>query len=505
MRTTRTFGPACSFLWVVLGISLAALTVQAQRHTATRLGAPDRRFAPPLRTVDDLRALFADEKLKPDVLSILRQAGWSGDVHDFWRAASTAAVHEVRLPKGTRIPYMSAREKGRPIVLQDVLWAGAEPIAAYEFTFDSKGMRYRVVTPKACSNFWLEEAGPAPPPFVPRRALALAKTMPPEVSLCAPFETTLTVRNTGNVPLTKVQVTDALAPAFRSTDGRESVVLDAGELGPGQGVEFKLMLKPMAAGTQENRATAAAAEGVTAEAADTTAVRAPVLALQCTAPPEVVAGRPATVCLSVKNTGEAAEPQATLTLPVPAGAKAEGVSAGGTVTAEKIVWQLPALAPGAENKVCAAFSLEHPGAMQLTASAQGTCAPAVETACAVQVAGIPAVLLEVVDLDDPIEVGSNEVYEIRVTNQGSAIGTNIRVVCTLEESQQFVSGTGATPMNADGRRIASEPLPVLDPKAKATWRVTVKALTVGDVRFAVQLTSDEIVRPVEETEATHQY
>jgi hypothetical protein len=329
--------------------------------------------------------------------------------------------------------------------------------------------------------------------------------MPPEVSLCGPFETTLTVRNTGNVPLSKVQVTDPLAPAFRSTDGRESVVLDAGDLGPGQGLEFRLMLKPMAPGRQENRATAAAAEGVTVEAADTTVVRAPVLALQCAAPPEVVAGRPATVCLSVTNAGEATEPQVTLTLLVPAGAKAEGVSEGGTVSAEKIVWQLPALAPGAEQKVCAAFSLEQPGTMQLTASAQGTCAPAVETACGVHVAGIPAVLLEVVDLDDPIEVGSNEVYEIRVTNQGSALGTNIQVVCTLEESQQFESSTGATPMHANGRRIESEPLPVLDPKARATWRVTVKALTAGDVRFAVQLRSDQIVRPVEETEATHQY
>jgi len=61
-------------------------------------------------------------------------------------------------------------------------------------------MRYRVVTPKACSNFWVEELGPAPPPFVARPGLALTKSMPPEVSLCSPFEAVLAVRNTGNIP-----------------------------------------------------------------------------------------------------------------------------------------------------------------------------------------------------------------------------------------------------------------------------------------------------------------
>jgi hypothetical protein len=400
---------------------------------------------------------------------------------------------------------MTAREKGRPVVLKDVLWAGSQPIAAYEFTFASKGMRYRVVTPKACSNFWLEEAGREPPPFVARPGLALTKTLLPEVSLCEPFEAVIAVRNTGNVPLTQVRVTDTLSPGFRTVDDRESLQLDAGALDPGRGMEFKFQLKPGGPGRQENRAQATSAEGVTAEATAATLVRAPALALTCTGPREAVVGRPATACLTVRNTGEATESRVTLTLSVPTGATTTGVSEGGTAAADKIVWQLPALAPGEEKQVCAAISMAEPGALSLTASAQGACSPRVETTCGVRIEGIPAILLEVVDLDDPIEVGSNDIYEIRVTNQGSTIGANIKVSCSIEDSQEFVSGGGATPMNADGSKITSEPLPVLEPKARATWRVVVKALKAGDVRFAVQLTSDQLVRPVEETEATHQY
>ena len=50
-----------------------------------------------------------------------------------------------------------------------------------------------------------------------------------------------------------------------------------------------------------------------------------------------------------------------------------------------------------------------------------------------------------------------------------------------------------------------QPLATLAPKAKATWRVKVKSVGGGDVRFRVSMTSDQLGRPVEETEATNFY
>lgn len=119
--------------------------------------------------------------------------------------------------------------------------------------------------------------------------------------------------------------------------------------------------------------------------------------------------------------------------------------------------------------------------------------------------GIAALLLEVLDTEDPLEVGREEAYQIRVTNQGTAPGTQIQLRCTLEDSQDFVSGTGASAVRAEGRTIRMDPLPTLAPKAVATWRVVVKAAKAGDVRFAVDLRSDQLSSPVRETEATRQY
>ena len=51
-----------------------------------------------------------------------------------------------------------------------------------------------------------------------------------------------------------------------------------------------------------------------------------------------------------------------------------------------------------------------------TAAAKGVCAEAAAS-CETKVEGIPAILLEVIDLEDPIEVGAQTTYEIKVTNQ----------------------------------------------------------------------------------------
>ena len=119
--------------------------------------------------------------------------------------------------------------------------------------------------------------------------------------------------------------------------------------------------------------------------------------------------------------------------------------------------------------------------------------------------GIAAILLEVIDVTDPIEIGDNETYEIAVTNQGSDYSTNIRITCTLEDTMQYVSSSGPTKGTLDAKTVTFDPLASLAPKAKTTWKVVVKALSAGDVRFKVEMIEDCLKRPVEETEATNFY
>ncbi|HAB16813.1 MAG TPA: hypothetical protein DCE44_10220, partial [Verrucomicrobiales bacterium] len=427
--------------------SRAILLAEAQPHRATFLGNPQTRFAPPLERPSDLRARFRDEKLKPDIAVILAEWGWKGNLEDLHYAALTAEITEVQLPYGTRMPFMSSRKDGKPICLRDVIWEGKHPAPAYVFTFSSNGRKYRCVTPKACSNFFIEDLGPE------LSRLELVKTMPAETSVCDPFEMQLIVRNTGRVILNRIQITDALPAGLLTADQRSATNFDVGTLRPGASREFRFHAHATAAGRYENRAQVTSAEGVGAEATASTSVRAPILALECEAPGQVYLGRPARACLTLRNTGDAAESKATVTLPLPAGAVVVDVSEGGVTSPTAITWELANLAPGANHQMCATLSLPQPGALSLVPEAKGLCAPRVQSACGTRVAGVPGILIEVVDLEDPVEVGNNVVYDIRVLNQGSLPGTNLRLVCTIPASQEFVSATGATSARADGRPV----------------------------------------------------
>ena len=57
----------------------------------------------------------------------------------------------------------------------------------------------------------------------------------------------------------------------------------------------------------------------------------------------------------------------------------------------------------------------------------------------------------------------------------------------------------------EGKTVTFEPLPKLAARADAIYRLTVKTLAAGDVRFKTQVTSTNLVEPVIEMEATRIY
>jgi uncharacterized repeat protein (TIGR01451 family) len=220
MNTIVRRSLACTVAVLVLCALLD--TAHAQRHRATRLGDPAHRFADPLTTVGQLRALFIDPALDADVAAILQQAGWKGDAADLRRAAMTAPVSEWQIPTGTRMPFMSSRNGGKPVALIDGLWAGKKPVDAYAFEFASRGQRYRCITPKPCSNFFVEPIGPEPPP-ISLHFEVVDLDDPVMVGERVTYE--IKVVNQGQQPITNIRLECALPPnqGFVSGEGATPV------------------------------------------------------------------------------------------------------------------------------------------------------------------------------------------------------------------------------------------------------------------------------------------
>ena len=334
--------------------------------------------------------------------------------------------------------------------------------------------------------------------------LQLVKTAPAEVLLCDPIPMTLVVKNTGSSALTGVRVVDTL-PAGLTSDSGSQPTFDVGTLAPGEARELVFNARASATGDYRNTAVATSAQGVQAEDSAITVVRQPVLNLTCDMPGERFVGRPIVACFTVSNTGDAPSASTVVEVPLPGGVSYTGSTADGSLSGSTVVWNMPSLAPGDSREVCAQLVGTQVGTVRLTGTARGVCATPVTSTCSTVVTGIPAILLEVIDIDDPIEVGAIETYVITVTNQGSAPDTNIRVSCEFESQQEFVGGDGITAVTGSGQSAQMAPVASLAPKAQATWKVRVKAVSAANVRAKFIMISDELTRPVEETESTNQY
>lgn len=336
--------------------------------------------------------------------------------------------------------------------------------------------------------------------------LRLVKRGPAEVLRCEPIDYIFEVSNTGTGTIRNVKVSDPLPEGLQTASGSREITFNVDSLAPGQTRSFQAQVQATRPGTYTNRATASAAEGLQANSGTvTTAVRAPRLEITKTGTRTSFIGRTATYRITVRNVGDGPARDARVVDQLQPGLAFRSASDGGTASGQTVTWNLGTLEPGASRTVEVVTTSTTAAELCNTATASAFCAEAVTAQACTEFTGIPAILLEVIDIEDPVEVGGQTTYVITATNQGSAPDNNIAITCQLENAQAFVSAGGATQGTAAGQTVTFAPLPVLGVGQRAEWRVTIRATSGGDIRFAVQMDTDNLNRPVRETEATNQY
>ncbi len=333
--------------------------------------------------------------------------------------------------------------------------------------------------------------------------LTLKASAPAEVIRCDAIPLSYSVANPGTGAAQNATFTQSLPEGISLKDGDATSSL--GELAPGAIKDIKLSVMAAKPGVYEFHPAANAAPGLKADAVATTRVTQPALQVSKQMVPTQYLGRNVDYDITVSNSGDAIARNLVVDESVPSGAKVNSVSDNGHIDAGHIVWNLADLAPKQSQTVKVSLQPQAVGEVATSTQATAYCADAANAMGKTAVVGIPAILLEVVDLTDPVEVGKETTYVITATNQGTAMDTNIHIVADLESSMQLVSAGGATEAVSTGGRINFAPLPKLEPGAKAEWRVTGKAVAPADSRFTTVMTTDELQRPVMETEATTLY
>ena len=358
---------------------------------------------------------------------------------------------------------------------------------------------------------------------VTRPKITLAMTGPEttRVGEKVPFQIKLT--NTGTGTAGKILLQAKFSEGLTHVQG-QVIEAELANLPAGQSKTMSLEVVAAKSGAQVCSISAVADGSQTEVAKAGVNLVEPMLLIKQAGPSRcLVRGEP-TYTIELSNPGTASTDPVQLWAALPPGLEFLTATDGGAfLDANRAVgWRLPGLAAGTTKTVTLKVRAVAPteGAVRTVAqavAATGDIAtvesrtPAAKGLEAraetlVRADGVPALRFEVSDLEDPIEVGKEATYEIRVVNQGTGACTNVQIVAELAETTTVVGApTGPTAAKVVGQQITFEPIPQLGVKAEAVYRVRVKGSAAGDYRFRVKLVSSETRQATTKEENTRFY
>ena len=206
----------------------------------------------------------------------------------------------------------------------------------------------------------------------------------------------------------------------------------------------------------------------------------------------------------VKNEGEGEQTGVVVRDRLPVELGYTSSSRGGSYAAGEVTWFLGTLKPGEEVALdlkaeCQKAAL---AAEKLTVVTGDGNANA-QKLTKVTIEGIAAIQMKMKDEVDPVEVGKNVIYNMTLTNTGSAPAKMVAVKATLPiDKLKALTAKGPTKETIAGPFITFAPVDVLQPGQTIQFTFVCEAVKEGDARFRVEYTSDLNVEPIYETEPT---
>lgn len=340
---------------------------------------------------------------------------------------------------------------------------------------------------------------------------------------------TIKVRNKGSGPASKMVLQARLSDGLLHTQGTV-IEAELANLAPDETRTVPLKVNAARAGLQACEIVVMTEGSPDAKARAAVNVVEPMLVVKQAGPTKCLVRAEPTYMIELSNPGTAITDPVQVFTVLPDGFEYVSASDGGTLNGRTVTWRVGSLPAGSTRSVTLKLRAVAAADGQLRTLAQtGPAQPAGGTQPAgglavraatrgleakaempVMAEGVAAVRFEVIDVEDPVEVGKEALYEIRVTNQGTGPCTNIQLAAVLAEGTELVAVTGGPNQQQPGARsqgqgLVFEPIATLGVKSEVVYKVRVRGLAAGDHRFRVQLTCEQLRTPVIKEESTRFY
>jgi uncharacterized repeat protein (TIGR01451 family) len=412
-------------------------------------------------------------------------------------------VVRVLVPTGLNVAATEPRHTVESNMMKwelGTLLAKQERNIQLKMTAESKGD----LAPKA----WVRFTGSTMMRIKAREPKIVLKILTPEKAPLVgdPAQFTLAISNPGDGSADQVKIQAVLSEGLEHARGNR-INFEIGNLAAGETRNVALLCGTRTGGAQKCEATAEAEGGLKSSDSASVNVIVPRLDLQFTGPHLRYLERKALYTLKVTNPGDAPATNVTVADTVPAGFKVLAASDGGRhdFQTRTVSWFLGEVGPGQTREVKLEVQAVNAGEHKHKATAVGARGLRAESEMTTRVEGVSALLVELVDTEDPIEVNGETAYEVRITNTGSKTETDIKLVATIPDKMAFKGVEGAYRYREEGKTIVFEPIKELHPRGDVLLRIKVRTLEPGTVRFRITVSSANLTEPVTKEEPTRIY
>ncbi|MGF1484273.1 MAG: CARDB domain-containing protein [Opitutales bacterium] len=338
--------------------------------------------------------------------------------------------------------------------------------------------------------------------------IGLEKRGPSSVELGEEVAWDITVANTGTAPARNLTITDRLPPIF---DPTSTTTITIPELYPGVTKTFRVTGVARRTGSFVNEVVASWEGGPDGGLATTSQkvpgeVKQSLIGVAIEGPAETFVLKPARYGYTVTNSGETVLRNVTVVNDLPDGIRV--VEAGGGIYSEpqrRILWNIPSLRPGESRLFNARFFATRPGSTTNTISAETEGRDLSDKASTVTLwKPVPAVRIEIDDTRDPVQVGGQTTYVVRVSNQGNFQPVNADLEVTFTQNIQPISfvGEGSQGGQINGQVVTFPQVP-LEPGQDLRLEITARGVTPGQGDAVLELRADFLSRPYVSEEPTN--
>jgi uncharacterized repeat protein (TIGR01451 family) len=443
------------------------------------------------------------EKIAPAEIQVGKLATFELRVKNVGQIAAQQVQVTDHIPKGTQLveakPQFQRAADGTLVWPLGTMQAGDEQVIQLQVMPQQEGEIGSVAQVTFAASATARSVCTRP-------LLQIEHTAPQKLLIGESLNMTITVTNPGTGAATGIVVEEDVPPGLTHVAGTE-LEYEIGTLRPGESKRLELTLRADKAGIIKNTIVVRGDANLAAQHAIDIEVVAPQLQVGITGPKKRFLERSATYTLSVNNPGTAAARDVELVAYLPRGMKFVETDAQGQYDPQQhaVFWsleELPATKGG--NVKLTAMPMEV-GDQKLRIEGRADLGLNTAFEQVVSVDASAELVHTIADLSDPIEVGGDTTYEVRVKNIGTKTATNIRVAALLPPELKALSGEGPTRAANDGSRVIFEPLARLNPQEEAVFRVQANAQKAGDFIIRVQLSSNEWPTPVTREESTRVY